>query len=188
MYKTKKEVKIYDYVDIQVKMLEGMYQKRLNGYASMGYKAKGEEIMDALLDIIFNKDNFLTVFTQDIVAAKKEIVIVSPFVRKRRTHQMIQHLKILIGKNIRVIVVTRPKDDFPPKDHTAMQRALDLLTDSGVSVVLKSNIHQKFAIMDQKVVWYGSINLLSYGNAQESIMRIDSANIANELMKSIEVT
>jgi hypothetical protein len=29
-----------------------------------------------------NKDNFLTVFNQDIVAAKKEISIVSPFVRK----------------------------------------------------------------------------------------------------------
>jgi phosphatidylserine/phosphatidylglycerophosphate/cardiolipin synthase-like enzyme len=67
-----------------------------------------------------------------------------------------------------------------------MQRTLDLLTDNGVSVVFKSNIHQKFAVMDQKVVWYGSINLLSYGSAQESIMRIESSNIANELMKSIE--
>jgi hypothetical protein len=40
--------------------------------------------------------------------------------------------------------------------------------------------------MDQKIVWYGNINLLSYGNAQESIMRIESSNIANELVKSIE--
>lgn len=32
----------------------------------------------------------------------------------------------------------------------------------------------------------GRINLLSYGSAQESIMRIESSNIANELMKSIE--
>lgn len=40
--------------------------------------------------------------------------------------------------------------------------------------------------MDQKVVWYGSINLLSYGTAQESIMRIESVNIANELLKSME--
>ena len=101
---------------------------------------------------------------------------------------MVQHLKISTGKHIRVIVVTRPKADFPPKDHAGMQRTLDLLTDSGVNVVFKSNIHQKFAVMDQKVVWYGSINLLSYGSAQESIMRIDSANIANELMRSIEVT
>jgi len=186
LFKTKKEVRIYDYVDIQVKMLEKMYQKRLNGYASMGYKAKGEEAMDAPLDIIFDKDNFLPVFNQDIVAAKNEIVIVSPFVRRRRTYQMIQNLKISTVKNLRVIVVTRPKEDFPPKDHIAMQRTLDLLTDNGVSVVFKSNIHQKFAIMDQKFVWYGSINLLSYGSAQESIMRIESANIANELMKSIE--
>jgi len=143
----------------------------------MGYKAKGEEAMDAPLDIIFNKD---------IVAAKKEIVIVSPFVRYKRTHEMVQNLKISTGKKLRVIIVTRPKEDFPPKDHATIQRTLNLLTDSGLSVVFKSNIHQKFAIMDQKVVWYGSINLLSYGSAQESIMRIDSANIANELMKSIE--
>ncbi len=186
LFKTKKEVRIYDYVDIQIKMLEKMYQKRLNGYASMGYKAKGDETMDASLDIIFNKDNFLPVFNQDIVAAKKEILIVSPFVRKRRTHQMVQHLKISTGKKLRVIVVTRPKEDFQPKDHATLQRTLDLLTDNGVRVVFKSNIHQKFAVMDQKVVWYGSINLLSYGSAQESIMRIESSNIANELMKSIE--
>ncbi len=67
-----------------------------------------------------------------------------------------------------------------------MQKALDLLIGNGLNVVFKSDIHQKFAIMDQKVVWYGSINLLSYGSAQESIMRIESANIANELMKTIE--
>ena len=49
-----------------------------------------------------------------------------------------------------------------------------------------SEIHQKFAVMDQKTVWYGSINLLSYGSSQESIMRIESSNIANELIKSVE--
>jgi superfamily II DNA or RNA helicase len=186
LYKTKKEVRIYDYVDIQIKMLENMYQRRLNGYASMGYKAKGEEIMDAPLDIIFNKDNFIPVFNQDIVAAKKEILIVSPFVRQRRTHQMIQHLKTAIGEHILITVVTRPKEDFPKKNHSALQKALDLLTRSGINIIYKSNIHQKFAIMDQKIVWYGSINLLSYGSAQESIMRIEGSNIANELIKSIE--
>ena len=50
---------------------------------------------------------------------------------------------------------------------------------------MKANIHQKFAILDQKIVWYGSINLLSFGSAEESIMRLESPNIANELIKSI---
>ena len=90
LFRTKKEVRIYDYVDIQVGMLERMYQKRLNGYASMGYKAKGEATSDAPPDIIFDKDNFLHIFNQDIVAATKEIIIVSPFVRKRRTQQMVE--------------------------------------------------------------------------------------------------
>ena len=186
LYETKKEVKIYDYVDIQIRMLEKMYQKRLNGYASMGYRAKGEELNDTSLDIIFDKDNFLPVFNQDINAAKKEILFVSPFVRKMRTLKMTKHLKIAFEKKVRVLIVTRPKEDFKLKDHATIQRTLDLLTDSGASVVFKSNIHQKFAVMDQKIVWYGSINLLSYGSAQESIMRIESANIANELIKSIE--
>jgi superfamily II DNA or RNA helicase len=186
LFKTKKEVRIYDYVDIHVKMLERMYQKRLNGYASMGYKAKGEEIDEAPLDIIFHKDSFLPVFNQDISTAKKEILIVSPFIRKRRTTQMINHLKIALDKNIRVIVVTRPPEDFNPENGPALLGILDLLKNTGIRVVFKSNIHQKFAVMDQKTVWYGSINLLSYGNAQESIMRIESSNIANELIKSIE--
>jgi len=34
-------------------------------------------------------------------------------------------------------------------------------------------------------VWYGSINLLSYGNAQESIMRLDIPNTAQKLMKDL---
>jgi len=186
LFETKKEVRIYDYVDIQVKMLERMYHKRLNGYASMGYKAKGEEAIDTPLDIIFDKDNFLPVFNQDIVAANKEIVIVSPYIRKMRTHQMLQHLKIATAKNLPVIVITRPKEDFPPRNHTVMQSALDLLKDSGVSVFFKSDIHQKFATVDQKIVWYGSINLLSFGSSQESIMRIESSNIASALMKGIE--
>ncbi len=188
LFENKKEVQIYDYVDIHVKMLEKMYQKRLTGYASMGYKAKGENLQSETLDIIFDKDNFLPVFSNDIVNAKKEVLIVSPFVRQKRTLRMLQYLKIASNKKARVIVVTRPKEDFKEKDQIAMDNALELLRSQDISIVLKSNIHQKFAVMDQKIVWYGSINLLSYGNAQESMMRIESPNIANELIKRIEET
>jgi len=182
----KKEVRIYDYVDIHIKMLERMYQKRLTGYASMGYKAKGEDIMSASPDIIFDKDSFLPVFSNDIACAKKEILIVSPFVRKRRATQMVQLLRIALAKGIRAIAVTRPADAFKTKDRFALEQVLEILKDNGISVVFRPNIHQKFAVIDQKTVWYGSINLLSYGSAQESIMRIESSNIANELIKSIE--
>ena len=182
----KKEVRIYDYVDIHIRMLERMYQKRLTGYASMGYKAKGEDIMSASPNIIFDKDSFLPVFSNDIAGTKKEILIVSPFVRRRRAAQMVQHLKIAQAKGIRVIAVTRPAEEFKAKDRLALERVLEMLKDNGISVVFRPNIHQKFAVIDQKIVWYGSINLLSYGSAQESILRIESSNIANELIRILE--
>ncbi len=167
-------------------MLERMYQKRLSGYASMGYKARAEDITSSPLDIIFNKDNFLPVFSNDVVGAKKEILIVSPFVRKRRATRIATVLQGPLEQQIRVIVVTRPVGDYKEKDRSALQQIIDVLKETGISIVFKPGIHQKFAIIDQKTVWYGSINLLSYGIAQESIMRIESANIANELLKSIE--
>lgn len=37
LYDSKKEVRIYDYVDDQVPMLQRMYTKRKTGYRAMGY-------------------------------------------------------------------------------------------------------------------------------------------------------
>ena len=185
LFEDKNEVQIYDYVDIHVSMLAKMYNKRLNGYAAIGYKAKSGGVGTDSIDIIFDKSNFLPVYNDDVLAAAREIIIVSPFVTKRRTLHMMQHLEVALRKKVRVIVITRPAEDFGRKDIVAWQGTIDLLKDAGVSVVFRSSIHQKFALMDQRIVWYGSINLLSFGSAEESVMRLDSSNIASELLKSV---
>jgi len=186
LYESKNEVQIYDYVDVHVRMLEKMYNKRLNGYASIGYKIKGESVAKEPIDIIYDKNNFLPVYSNDIVSASREVLIVSPFVTKRRVMQMIQYLSAAVKKQVKVIVITRPAEDFKEKDKLALEFTLNMLKNEGINMVFKSNIHQKFAVIDQRIVWYGSINLLSFGSAEESIMRLESHNIANELMKSID--
>jgi len=186
LFESKKEVQIYGYVDTHVSMLEKMYHKRLNGYASIGYKAKGGAVEADSIDIIFDKSNFLPVYNNDILVAEREILIVSPFVTKRRTVQMMLKLEIALRNKVRVVVVTRPVEDFGEKEPAGLQGTLDMLQNAGVSVVFRPNIHQKFALIDQRIVWYGSINLLSFGSAEESIMRLDSSNIAGELVKSVE--
>jgi superfamily II DNA or RNA helicase len=186
LFEKKNEVQIYDYVDTHVGVLERMYNKRLNGYASIGYKAKAGSVGADSIDVIFDKSNFLPVYNNDIVTAQREILIVSPFVTKRRTVQMMQHLEVALRSKVRVVVVTRPMGDFAGNEPAALQGTLALLQGAGVSVVLRPNIHQKFALIDQRIVWYGSINLLSFGSAEESIMRLESSNIASELMKSME--
>lgn len=186
LFEGKKEVLIYDYADIHVRMFEKMYNKRLSGYASIGYKAKGESFAQESVDIIFDKNNFLPVYTNDIINASREILIVSPFVTKRRTFQMVQNLKNAIDNSVKVIVLTRPSEDYKEKDILFWQESIEFLKEVGATVILKSNIHQKFAVIDQKTVWYGSINLLSFGSAEESMMRLESQNIAFELIKSVD--
>jgi phosphatidylserine/phosphatidylglycerophosphate/cardiolipin synthase-like enzyme len=183
LFENKSEVQIYDYADIHVRMLEKMYNKWLAGYASIGYKAKAESFADESVDIIFDNNNFLQVYKNDLVNAAREIVIVSPFVTKRRAMQMLELMSVALDQKVEVTIITRPANDF--KDKPALEEVLGLLKAAGVNLVCKSNIHQKFAVIDQKIVWYGSVNLLSFGRAEESIMRLNSSNIASELIRSI---
>jgi len=81
---------------------------------------------------------------------------------------MVQLLRITLAKDIRAIAVTRPAEAFKTEDRFALEGVLEMLKDNGITVVFRPDIHQKFAVMDQKTVWYGSINLLSYGSSQES--------------------
>jgi regulator of replication initiation timing len=185
LYQNKSEVQIYDYVDVHVGVLERMYQKRLKGYASIGYAAKGDSKPFESINAIFNNNNFLTVFNNDILSAKNEIIIVSPYIGKRRLAQMLNILMTAINNGARVTVITRPETDYKEKDRISVQEMTASLKNSEISVVLKANIHQKFAVIDQRIVWYGSVNLLSFGSSEESIMRLESLNIANELTGAI---
>jgi hypothetical protein len=97
----KKDVLIYDYVDVHIKMFERMYCKRQSGYASMGYKIKGDAVDSEAVDIIYNRENFLPVFSNDMLSAKKEILIVSPYVKKRRVMQMAQHIDAAFRNSVR---------------------------------------------------------------------------------------
>lgn len=182
----KKDVQIYDYVDIHVKMLEKMYGKRLKGYAAIGYKAKVESLPEAPTNIIFNKDNFFPIYLQDITMASKRLLIVSPFVTKRRVLQMTEYFCEILKKQVEITIVTRPAHDFKEDRRRTLEKIFKTVETTGVSLIFKSNIHQKFAIVDDKITWYGSINLLSFGYSEESIMRLESSSIAYELAESIK--
>ncbi|NLV51613.1 MAG: DUF1653 domain-containing protein [Clostridiales bacterium] len=182
LYEGKNEVQVYDYVDVHVAMLEKMYQKRLRGYAAIGYKAKGTPQPLEEVHSIFDNNTFFPVYSADILAARSEILIVSPFVTKRR---ILSALNYVAAANAKVTVVTKPPENHAEKDKAKIVECIELLTQHGITVKTKDRIHQKFAIMDQRIVWYGSINLLSYGMSEESIMRIENVDIAGELLRSL---
>lgn len=181
----KKEVQIYDYVDIHVPVLDKMYQKRLKGYAAIGYRIKTDGTPQTNPDLIYDGKSFYPVFCEDIRNAKSEILIVSPFMRKSRITQILRILSEAMLNKAKVIVITRPAEDFPEKDQKAVIENAQRLETYGIEVRHKSGFHQKFTVIDGQVVWYGSVNFLSFGTAEESIMRFTSHDIAGQLMDTV---
>jgi len=185
LHDKKVEVQIFDYVDVHVKVLERMYAKRLKGYANIGYKAKAEIDPGSPTNVIFDKQSFFPIYLNDIQSASKQVLIISPFITKKRVEQMVQYFTPLVKKQIEVTIVTRPTVDFAENKRGPLEIAFLILEEAGISLIFKSKIHQKFAIIDQKICWYGSTNLLSFGWSEESMMRIVSGNIAYELEGSL---
>jgi len=54
----------------------------------------------------------------------------------------------------------------------------------GIKVIERSELHQKFAVIDQRIVWYGSVNLLGFADKAENIMRLEGIDIAAALLNS----
>lgn len=186
MYEGKDDVIVYDYVDVHIKMLESMYQKRVSGYSGMGYKALSESDSSEKIGTIFDSHSFMPIFERDIQSAKHEIVICSPFLRRTRTMQMMKLLSLAQINDVHIAIITRPADTYKLTDQPSMIALIQTLSESGIRVITRSNIHQKFATIDKNIIWYGSINLMSYGTAEESIMRFENMEIAEELLTAVE--
>ncbi|MBQ4109909.1 MAG: DEAD/DEAH box helicase family protein [Clostridia bacterium] len=184
-YPGKTEVQVYDYIDIHVPVLERMYQKRVKSYSAIGYKTKITTSSSASPDLIYDGKTFYPVFCRDVETTQNEILIVSPFMRKARLTQMLKMLSPLIMNNVAVTVVTRPPEDFKDKNKQIVIDCTQQLEHYGIKVIYKSDFHQKFAIIDQSVVWYGSVNFLSFGTHEESIMRFENSDVAHQLMDTI---
>ena len=50
-------------------------------------------------------------------------------------------------------------------------------------VRLQDHMHEHFAIVDDEIVWYGSMNLLSRAKVDDNLMRVKSRDAAQELLE-----
>lgn len=46
-------------------------------------------------------------------------------------------------------------------------------------------MHEKIAIIDGKILWHGSLNILSHGTASESMLRIVNPAFCRELLEKL---
>ncbi|NDV65297.1 TOTE conflict system archaeo-eukaryotic primase domain-containing protein [Bacteroides sp. 224] len=177
-YPEKQYVIVYDYVDIHIPVLERMYHKRLTGYAQIGYKTLSSKNEPDKINMIYDCDTFVSVIRNDFAKAEKEIRIVSPYIRRKQLNVVFEWLKVPLQIGIPITVTIRPVESY--KEQEQIRECIEVLQ-ARLTVVQESDIYQKYIIIDDRIVWYGNISLFDPGNSEDTIMRLDSKELANEL-------
>jgi superfamily II DNA or RNA helicase len=177
-YPGKQDVIVYDYVDIHVPVLERMYHKRLTGYAQIGYKVLSSKNEPDKISMIYDCDTFMTAIKNDFAEAQKEILIVSPFIRKKQLNLALEWLKTPLQAGISITVVTRPIESY--REQERARKCIEILQ-SKLTLIQEPNIYQKFIIIDNWLVWYGSIGLFDFSSSEDTIMRLESRELVSEL-------
>lgn len=180
-YERKREVRIYDYVDVHVPMLERMYHKRLKGYAELGYQVKFGAA-DAPVSMIYDGHASMVPFEQDLTDAARSITIVSPYLQKGRLGKLLPLLQKALSSGIDIALHTKDADGYEPKYQEAMREAITMLKQSGISVHVYKELQQRYAVVDESIVWYGSVDFLAYGRKDTDVLRFVNPDIAGELL------
>lgn len=184
-YEGKKDVRIYDYIDIHEPICDSMYRKRLKGYAAIGYKTINTAqptLFDHINDIsssiadnqIFNGSTFYRPYTSDLTKAKRSIVISSPKLYRTEQNPLVTLLKELAQQGIEILITTVAENE-----QTVFIQA------KGLSVKVKPKLSLYTTIIDKEVVWYGSINTLGYASKDDNMIKVTDIYLANELIKMI---
>ena len=184
-YEGKKDVRIYDYIDVHEPICCSMYRKRLKGYAVIGYKTINttqptlfdhiNEISSSIADNqIFNGSTFYRPYTSDLTKAKRSIVISSPKLYRTEQNPLVTLLKELAQQGIEILITTAAENE-----QTAF------IQSKGLSVKVKPKLTLYTTIIDKEVVWYGSINTLGYASKDDNMIKVTDIYLANELIEMI---
>ena len=181
----KKDVRIYDYIDIHEPVCDSMYRKRLKGYASIGYKTiiKGQPtLFDNVNDIefsinegqIFNGKTYFRPYKTDLGTAKHSVVLSSPKLYNAERNSLTDYLMNLSSQGIEVLVLA----------HTANEQT-EYLQRKGLSVKIIPTLSLCTTIIDKTIVWYGAINALGYTSEEDNVIKVTDNYLADELTNAL---
>ncbi len=133
---------------------------------------------------LFNEQTFGRAFCRDIKGARKTVAIESPYLTERRTRYFLPFFKEITKRKVRIRINTRH-----PRYHSQAMRiqaelATRILLSSGVKIYTYDDLrHRKLAIIDNKILWEGSMNILSYGRSREIMRRSVSSRLCREMVR-----
>jgi len=134
---------------------------------------------------LYTERNFYAAFFADLRKSVREIIVVSPFMTVSRTQQFLNLFHSKVAQGIEVRVFTRTLREQQGHMFQQAEMAFEGLKNVGVQVIERRGLHQKFAFIDRRVAWEGSLNILSQSEARstEHMRRLPFPKTCEELIK-----
>jgi len=132
----------------------------------------------------FDEKTFYMRFCRDVQQAQSLVVIESPFLTVSRTRKLLSVLQHAVNRGVGVSVITREPDHHTLAIQYEAEQAVELLRRIGVRVFACSDMrHRKLAIIDNKIMWSGSLNILSQNKSRELMLRTTDAMEIDQVLK-----
>lgn len=181
-YDGKQDVIIFDYIDAHVPTLERMYHKRLRAYRQIGFEicANLQAAQEEKTGTIFDAQTYTPVYERDLQAAQREILISSPALSRKKVTYFLELLRERQKAGVQIKILTLAPD---AQDTYQAAEKIALLRQCGIEVLPSKACREHFAILDRRLVWYGSMNLLSNERPDDNLIRLPDEQIAQELLE-----
>ncbi len=136
---------------------------------------------------LYDHETFYQAFMKDIIRAKQRVIIESPFITFSRTDQLVPVLQRLIRRGVLVVVNTKPFEEHDGLMQDMSRESVVRLQDMGVRVIMTVGHHRKLAIVDDAILWEGSLNILSQNDSCEFMRRIHSEEATRQILRFLRL-
>src|SRR3990167_534227 len=117
---------------------------------------------DSFKSKLFDETGFYAAFMSDLQQCKQEAIIESPYITASRMELLYPTVKDLLMRDVKIHIITR--DPVEHEEFYRHQATNEILTcyEMGINMVmLRGYHHRKLATIDRKILWEGSLNILS---------------------------
>ena len=150
-----------------------MYGKRLRTYKKTGFSIWiGDSQEKQVVHAIFDSGNYTEKFEQDLVEAEKSIVISSPNIQQEKIDRLLVLVKERQENGVSVTVITTDPEKVIYGNADMCYELLREMQNVAINVVTKEEVEERFAVIDDELVWHGGMNLLGKEDAWDNLMRM----------------
>jgi nucleoside-triphosphatase THEP1 len=116
----------------------------------------------------------------DIDRSRRSVEIFSPFLTKTAIDRWLPRLHRSAEAGIAVTVYTRPPEEAAVRGHVERLQA------AGCRMEFRERMHEKVLILDDDVLWHGSLNLLSHSGSRDLMMRLTDSSACGRVRRILE--